>query len=554
MEMFSGLAFLGAISIFIYGIRQSRSGLQLLAGNQLRSVISSLTENRFKALLTGTVTTFILQSSAAATVMLVGLAGNGTISLLQAMGVILGADIGSTFVVVLLSFRHVADYALILLVIGVLTDIFSRSKKMRYVSMLFVGFGLVFFGMQLMIHSTSPLKDSHLLREIFSLLALKPWYTFLGAILFTALVQNSATTLGLAIAMAFSGLIGLPQAIPIVLGANVGTSIPSLIASIGATRPAKQVALSHFLFKTIGALLVMGAILYFQPGWLQSVSRFGDRTPLAMQIALAHVLFNLILSFSFLPFVKQGARFIRLLIPEPLIPQDEIFRSKHLDLRALETPVLAFANAKREILRMAEISGEMYQNVLAVFETNDLDLIKYIEEQDDKVDLLDREIKFYLAKISQENLNSEQAHLQLSLLAIVSDLEEIGDIVNKNILELAEKKIHKNRHFSKEGWREVCDFHSKVAENFQIAISTITAEDETLARKVARHERRLIEIEAQYREAHLLRLHKGLKETIETSSIHLDLLSNFRRINTKLFAIVRAAVPDREMTIRLPSS
>ncbi|MBI2083446.1 MAG: Na/Pi cotransporter family protein [Deltaproteobacteria bacterium] len=550
MEAFSGLAFLGAIAIFIYGIRQSRAGLQLLAGNQLRSIISSLTENRFSSLLTGIVVTFILQSSAATTVMLVGLSANATISLIQAMGVILGADIGSTFVVVLLSLRGVADYALILLILGVLIDLFSKSKKTRYISMLFVGFGLVFFGMQLMIRTTSPLRESHLLQEIFSLLTLRPWYTFIGAVLFTAFAQNAATTLGLSIAMAFSGLIDLSQAIPIVLGANVGTCMPSLLASVGSTRPAKQVALSHLVFKTTGAMICMVFVThlhsFFAKGsfWLHGVN-----TNIAIQIALAHLLFNLILSLSFLPFIKQGAWVVRKLIPEPLVPQDEIFRPKYLELRALETPVLAFANVKREILRMAEIACEMYQNVLKVFETDDLDLIKYIEDQDDKVDLLDREIKLFLAKISQESLTPEQANMQLSLLAIVSDLEEIGDIINKNILELAQKKIIKNRHFSKEGWQEICDFHSKVSENFQIAISTITTEDETLARKVARHEKRLVEIEAKYREAHLQRLHRGLKETIETSSIHLDLLSNFRRVNTKLYAIVRAALPDRESTL-----
>ncbi len=165
------------------------------------------------------------------------------------------------------------------------------------------------------------------------------------------------------------------------------------------------------------------------------------------------------------------------------------------------------------------------------------------------MDILDRDIKFYLARISQEALNPEQARTQLNLVAITSDLEEIGDIINKNILELAKKKIRKGRHFSEGGWKEIVDFHTKVLENFQLTISTLASEDESIARKVSRHEKHLEELEDRYREAHIHRLHKGLKETIETSSIHLDLLSNLRRINTKLMMIVKAAFPGKEIQL-----
>lgn len=544
---FSAIAFLGAMAIFMYGIRLSRVGVQLLAGDRLRSLIASLTDNRFAALLVGTLVTLILQSSTATTVMLVGFASSGAITLAQAMGVMLGADIGTTLVVVLLSVKHFADYALLLLIAGVVLDIVSNRKRRRYVSMVLIGFGFVFLGMQLMIQYTTPLRNQPLISQIFATLAENPPYAFFAAILFTALVQNSATTLGLTIALTFSGLLTVSGALPIVLGANVGTCAGSLLNSFGGGPAAKRVAIAHLFFKSTGAGLAM--TLLSPLGEL--VTLITSTSPslqanAAGQVALCHVGFNLLLAVVFLPLIRQGTWLVKKIVPEPYQAIEQAFGPKYLDQKALDTPSLAFANAKREILRMVEIAQSMFVQVIKVFQTDDRELLSHIEEEDDKVDMLDREVKFYLAKISQESLNPEQARTQLNLVAITSDLEEICDIVNRNILELAEKKISKKREFSTDGRAEIEDFHSKIVENFQLAISVVTSGDEPMCRKVMRHEKHLAELEDRYREAHLLRLNKGLKETIETSSIHLDLLSNFRRINSKLTAIARAAFPGKK--------
>lgn len=544
---FSALAFLGAMAIFMYGIRLSRMGVQLAAGDRLKPLISSLTDNRFSALVIGILTTLILQSSTATTVMLVSFASTGAITLAQAMGVILGADIGTTFVVLLFSIRNIADYALILLIVGVVLDVVSSRKKTRYFSMIILGFGFVFFGMNLMVQTTAPLNGNHLLSEIFQAMSDNPLYAFFAAIVFTALVQNSATTMGITIALAFSGLLTFPQTVPIVLGANVGTCGGSLLYSIGHGTAAKRVALAHLLFKVIGAVVALIFLDRFSDLILWITGRIAGLTAsVAAQVAAAHVVFNIAISIVFLPFETPGAWLIRKIVPEPFHTQDKPFGPKYLDEKSLETPVLAFANGRRELLRMAEIASEMFEKTIAVFARNDRELMSYIEEQDDKVDILDRSIKFYLAKISQETLTSDQARMQLNLVGMTSDMEEICDIINKNVLELAEKKIQKDREFSKEGWEEIREFHAKVLENFHLALAYLAAEDGIIARKMARHERHLAVLEDKYREAHLLRLHKGLKETIETSSIHLDLLANFRRINTKLTAIVKAALPKKD--------
>lgn len=546
MEPFSLLAFLGALAIFIYGIRLSRLGIQLLAGERFRSLITSLTGNRFSAVTTGVLMTLILQSSTATTAMVIGFASSGLLSLAQGMGIILGADIGTTLVILLLSFKKIATYSFLPLVIGVGLEIFSERKKGHHAGMVLIGFGFVFFGMRLMVESTLPLQESHFLREAFRLLGESPGYAFLGTLLLTALVQNSATTLGLIMALAFSGFVSLPTAIPLVLGANLGTCAVALIHSFRGEIEGKRVAFSHLFFKATGAVLVLlflGPIARLAELGIALFPILAGRLPL--QIALAHVSFNLALSLLFLPFIRQGVWLVQKWMPTPRFVEEKKFHSKFLEAKALETPPLACANAKLEIIRMADITLEMFQDVITVFQHDDQDLIDLIEEKDDKVDYLNREIKFYLAKISQEVLSPEQARLQLHLVAMTSDLEEIGDIINKNILELAQKKIRKVRHFSEEGWKEIVDFHTKIVENFRLTLSLLATEDESLARKVSRHEEFLVQLEERYREAHLQRLHRGLKETIETSSIHLDLLSNFRRVNSKLMAIVQATVTEK---------
>jgi phosphate:Na+ symporter len=411
--------------------------------------------------------------------------------------------------------------------------------------MVFLGFGFVFFGMKLMIQTTAPLKESQLMSEIFALFAQNPAYAFLASAAFTALVQNSATTLGLAISLAFSGLITFPEALPVVLGANVGTCFGSFANSIGGGPEAKRVAISHLFFKITGASVALCFLKPFAELILELSTLMGIGNHIGFQIATTHVVFNLALSILFLPFLSLGAKLILKLVPEPFPGESRVFGSKFLDPHALEVPSLAFASAKLELLRMAEIAHDMYRNIIPVFENNNRELLEYVQNEDDKVDLLDRDIKLFLAKLSQESLNSEQARTQLDLVSITTDLEEICDIINKNILDLAEKKMKRGRVFSEEGWSEIKDIHLKVSENFQLMISALTTSDETIARKIERHEKHLTETEDQYRMAHLQRLHKGVRDTIESSYIHLELLSNFSRINSKLMAIVKAGLPKK---------
>jgi len=538
MDHFSIVWFLGAVGIFLYGIRVGRIGLQLWGGDRLRGMIASLTENRFMGLAVGAFVTVILQSSSATVNMLVSFAGAGLLTLPQAMGVLLGADIGTTFVVVLLSIRKISEYSMLILLLGVVMDMVSRKKRTRYISMVFVGFGFIFFGLHLMATSALPLKDNRLFNDLLAFLSQTPLYSFFLAAIVTPFL-SSAGTIGLTIAFAFSGILNFEAALPFVLGANVGTAFTAVASSLSGATAGKQVAVAHLLFKVIGVAIFLPLIHPFAAAvnWLASqIPGIGESV--SARIALAHISFNILLSVAFLPFISQGVWLVRKLVP-PSSDGEKEFAPRYLDPKSLETPALAFANVKREILRVADLVQDMFRDVLRCFQRHDADLVADIEARDDKVDLLDREIKLFLSNLSQENLTDDQTRMNLALLSLTGSLEEIGDIIDQNILDMAGKKIHWAREFSQEGWRDIHDYHGRILETFAWTISAMTASDEELAHRVLRSVDHLKAQEGELRLKHLARLQAGLKESFETSSIHLDTLSSFSRIASLLADLVR---------------
>ncbi len=528
---------LGGLAIFLHGLSLTREGLQILAGEKLRTVLFALSSNRFVALLSGAVVTTIIQSSTATTVMLVGFAASSLMTLPQAMAVLLGADIGTTVTVQIISFRF-STYALAVVAAGFAVRFFSKKRRNRYLGQSVLGFGLLFYGMTLMGNATAPLRDSALFGEALAYLSVRHYAGIAAAAVVTVLMQGSAPTIGVLIAMASSGSMSLAAALPMVLGANIGTTLTPLIAASGAQAEGKRVAFAHAAFKLLGVALFLPFLHPFE----RLVAATTGSIP--RQIANAHTLFNVFNSLAFLPLVGIGAAAIqRWYRPEQ---GREHFGPKYLDPRAIESPALAFGNAQREFLRMADIVDEMVKDCIRCFEENDLDLVMDIEARDDKVDILNREIRFYLAKLGQEAMTPDQAERQMDLISLANDVENVGDLVNKNILALARKKISHGLAFSREGWSEIQAFHAKVCENFGLALVAFSTGEEEIARKVLRHRLKLIEIEGELKEKHIGRLNQGLRESLETSSMHLDLLAYFRRVNGYVGNLAAAVVSRHE--------
>lgn len=516
---------LGGTSLLLYGMRIAGEGMQKAAGSQLRRWLNTLTNNRLTALLTGAVVTAIIQSSSATTVMLVGLASAGLMSLSQTLGVILGADIGTTLTVQLLAFK-IQDYALLLIGIAVPMMLAIRRPEINHLGRALLGFGFIFLGLKVITDTMAPLREDPLVEEVLLSLAAAPLLVLMLSAALTALIHSSAGTIGIALAFATQGLMPLALALPIVIGANIGTSATALLSSLGAGTEARRVAVAHALFKVIGAV----PALVFMPAFAWLVIQTTDDP--ARQLANAHTIFNVALAFGLLPFTRPLAGLLRRLVPEERTTEAQL-RPRYLDTQVLDSPALAIGQATREALRVADIAEGMLRDSIEVLRHNDARLLEEIVHRDDQIDFLETEIKHYLTRLSESELTEELSRQEIGLLYVINDLEHIGDIISKSLLQsLARKKIDTQATFSGEGMGEICDLHAKVSENLGLAIASYATNSRELAEKVVRHKARINTIERSLRQAHIDRLHRGLPESIETSSIHLDVLNDLKRVNS----------------------
>jgi phosphate:Na+ symporter len=296
-----------------------------------------------------------------------------------------------------------------------------------------------------------------------------------------------------------------------------------VLASLGANVEARRVAAAHVLFKIVGVLLFL---VFFQPFALLVALTTADP---ARQIANAHTIFNVVLALLFLPGSDLAADWITRTVRDTAPPR---VGAIYLDARVLDTPALALGQATREVLRMADLVLASLKQTIEVFRSDDEDLLRAIVRRDDQIDRLEEDIKQYLTQLRVQSLDEDQARRERGILFVITDLEAIGDVLDKNLMELAEKKRRGGHRFSERGWEEITALHGKVVENLELAVAAFAAQDRSLGEKVVRHKANINVIEREYRQTHIGRLHEGLRESIDTSSIHLDVLANLKRINS----------------------
>jgi phosphate:Na+ symporter len=524
------LALFGGTALLLYGIRLSGDSLQRAIGGRLRQLLTVMSRTRLAAVASGVLVTSIIQSSAATTLMLIGFVSAGLMGFRQTLGVILGADIGTTLTVQLIAFR-ITDWALLLVGIGFVITFVARRSVPRDIGQAILGLGLLFLGLKLILDGTTPLKSNPLALELLEAATATPVFAVLAAAVFSALVSSSAATIGLALALATQGLISLPGAVAIVVGANVGTCATALATSIGATAEAKRVAVAHIAFKVLGAALIYPIMAPF------TALVAATAADPARQVANAHTFFNLGISLAFLPFTPVAARVIEALVPDDQ-REDTPFRTKYLDERSLEQPALALGQAHREALRMADVVQGMLRDALPAFRSDNLVIIENVEQRDDQADFLEREIKLFLARLGRDAMGADLSRKEIGMISFIGNLENIGDIIDKNLMELARKKHYQGRRFSEAGWAEIVDFHGVVTKNFERAIAAFAASDKSLAQEVLDQRPLMRSRERELRESHLNRLRAGLAESLETSEIHLDILTNLKRISSHVSALM----------------
>ncbi|OGP07524.1 MAG: hypothetical protein A2048_08640 [Deltaproteobacteria bacterium GWA2_45_12] len=543
------LQFIAGLAFFFLGLYSTHEGLETYAGDRFKSMIARTTRGRFRCLLTGIGVTFFLQSSSAVTVMTVALASSGLLTLEQAMSVALGAGIGTTFVVLLISVRAIVDYGVVILVSGLLLRFLADRKVVRAIGEILFGLGFIFLGLNVMAQATIPLKTYPWIPTIFEFMYHYPLANFVIAAVVTALVHSSGVVLGILVSLAYSGSITFESAFPMVLGANVGTAFTAITAAIKSNVEGKRVAWANLILR-VGAVIVIAPFIPFCVSLLHQLhllvveGMMGWTLTVNAEIALSHFFFNVFVALIFLPFISFGEKLVCWFIPQKL--ENQPFGPKYLDPSSLATPSLAFAQISRELVRMADIALGMLRDSLMVLKKYNLDIEDDISSRDHKVDVLYKAIKLYLAKLSFSKLDEKEVAISLHLMNAANELENIGDTIERELMRLARVKWSKNLEFSKTGWLEICEMYKATEDMLVLATACLSSFNEELALQIKHHEQFYNERMDPLKKTHLFRLHDGLKETLDTSSIHLELMSFLRQIHLSLLSMVEYLIPEKK--------
>jgi phosphate:Na+ symporter len=509
---------LGGTAFFLFGMNLASESLQNLAANRTRDILAKLSGKPIVGVLAGVVITVVMQSSGAVTSMLVGLGTAGVITLPQVMGIILGTGVGTTVTTQLLSL-NVAAWGLPVFAFAFSVHFMTHRKTLSRVMQALMGFGLMFWGLEVIGMGTASLKDVAVFTSSLEYMRANPLTMLAITAAFTALVHSSAAVVGIAMTMASAGLISTTDAFFWVYGANIGTTATALMAASGSNAVGRQVAWAHCIHKTL-----MVAIFYFATPLIAEWISSG--VP-ARDVANAHLIFNIAGAVLFFPFIKPGARFIEKLFPPG--QNEKEFSVKYLDRVNFESPNVVLAHAERECLRMADIVNSMIKDSIVILRDDNSDLVEDLRNRDNKVDLLNREISLFITKY-MDNKDGDIHRQMVRLFGYASDLESAADVVDNSILDLARKKHSLKLDFSDSGWRELENLHVAVMEVAALSLSCFQLQDKDLAAKVVFKKRVIRKMEKTMREAHIERLVQGRQETINTSSIHLDVLSDYRRV------------------------
>jgi phosphate:Na+ symporter len=549
------IGMLGGLAFFLYGMIKMSDGMKKAAGNRMRYVLSVLTRNRVAALILGAIVTMVVQSSSATTVMLVSFVHAGLMNFTQTLGVILGADIGTTVTAQLIAFK-VSDYALLMIAIGFGLQIVPKNDNMRSLGEIIFGFGVIFYGMKLMSDSMEPLHGYEGFINTMKGLE-NPFMGLLVGTLFTAIIQSSAATVGVVIVLANQGLITLESGIPLIFGANIGTCITAGLASINTSRDAKRVAIAHVVFKIAGVILFM----FWIPGFAELTrslsTRFGSDT--ARQIANAHTIFNVGIALIFIPFTAVFSRLIVWILPDKEEDMSIKPRVMFLDEGSLSSPALGIELARREISHMAGTLGRMLRAVIVPFMSDEkfikkkpltkeekellikeipthdeshpqLTLLEGVDMREERLDYLNEKIGEFLIKISKKEISRDQANEVYGMISIASDMESIGDLIHRNLVKLVAKKHELDVDFSDEGKEELMIYHQKVCRQIDLLEQAFAERDLEKARRIMEGERKYLDLEEQYRIRHLQRIRHERKDSISTHEVHMEMMDILKQI------------------------
>ena len=521
MTLSMTMSLLGGLALFLYGMKLMGEGLEKAAGDRLKRLLESLTRNPLMGLLVGVVFTMIIQSSSATTVMVVGFVNAGLLDLMQATGVILGANIGTTVTAWIVAGFQATAFMPLVLLIGVAMIMFLKKLKLQRVGQVIAGFGMLFVGMGMMSDAMKPLAESAEFARLMTAFS-NPIMALLVGVAVTAIIQSSSASVGILEMLAIQGLVPLETSLYIIMGTNIGTCVTAMLSAVGATRTAKRAALIHLMFNVLGTLVV-----FILVSLLPVSTWIGHIDGPALQIAVAHTSFKVFEVLCFVLLRKWLVKLVMILVPGE-DKQGEEKSLKFLDDRILSTPPIAVAQICKEIERMGDIAIANLTRAMDAFFNKDSSLINEVEQNEDVVNYLNHEITRYMVAAAQLDLPASDVEQLGEMFHVVNDLERIGDHA-ENMAEYAKNRIDEEIPFSEDGLAELRDMLDKTVALFKLSMEAFHTRDQHLLPRVLVQEENIDDMEKTLQQSHVDRLTRGAC-TPRSGMIFSDMLSNLERV------------------------
>ncbi|MBR0871284.1 Na/Pi cotransporter family protein [Bradyrhizobium tropiciagri] len=524
------LDLMGGVALLLWGLHMVHSGILRAFGPDLRLVLARALSNRFSAFAAGLGLTALLQSSTATALLTSSFAAEGLVSLVPALAIMLGANVGTTLIVQVLSF-NVAAVAPVLFIVGLVAFRSGPRSKVKDLGRVSIGLGLMLLALHILLDTMAPAENAPGVRVFLNAITGDPVLCiFIGAVV-TWLVHSSVASVLLVMSLAYSQFISPYAAFALVLGANLGSAINPLMEGTRRDNPASyRLPVGNLVNRVVGVLLVAP---FLRPITEQLYAWQPD---LAKATALFHIAFNVATALLFIGVLDAMARLLERVLPRRAQETDPS-RPRYLDEAALETPSLALADAAREVLYMGDHVEAMLRKVMAAMMTNDRALVDQVSRMDNTVDSLNEAIKLYVIKLTRGSLDEREGRRAMEIVAFAINLEHVGDIIDKNLSELANKKIKRRLEFSHEGAEELSAFHKRTIASLRMAFGVFMSGEAGEARKLLAEKAALRSAELAATERHLERLREGRSETIETTSLHLDVLRDLRRIHSHICSV-----------------
>ncbi len=539
MSLFGLLSMIGGLALFLYGMHIMSEGLEKVSGGRLEKVLENLTSSKWKAVLLGAGVTAVIQSSSATTVMVVGFVNSGIMKLSQAIGIIMGANVGTTITSWLLSLTGIqgdnillqllkpSSFSPVLALIGIILVMFIKDSKKKDIGTIFIGFAILMYGMEAMSDAVAPLKDVPQFTQIFTMFTNPILGLIVGAVL-TAVIQSSSASVGILQALCDTGGVSYAAAIPIIMGQNIGTCITAIMSSVGASKNAKRAAVVHLLFNIIGTTIFM--VVFYSVNSVVHFEFLGEAANKA-GIAVVHTVFNVAATILLLPFSKLLEKLSYMVIQ---VDEEERRQAKQqedfvrMDERFLNTPSFALEQAYSYVVKMAEITKASLQEAMGLFITFDKEIAADVEFKENLVDQYDDEISGYLVKLSSRNLSEKDSKKMTMLMHSIGDFERISDHAI-NLVDAAREMQKKEQTFSSKALEELETFSRAVSDIVDMSVNIFEKEDVEKAKHVEPFEEAIDVIQKEMKKRHSKRLRKG-KCTVELGFVLSDITNNYERI------------------------